>query len=188
MSDRAKPRAAAVLDHSAVKIRRERAEDHVAVRDVLIEAFGQPDEADLVEALRQGCDDLVSLVATDVDRIVGHILFTPAIIETTGGCMVGMGLAPMAVRPEHQRQGLGQRLVREGIEALKRRQCPFVVVLGHPDYYPRFGFQPASRFGVVCPWEVPDEAFLILLLDDARMADVKGVARYRPEFDLPAAS
>ena len=184
MSDRASPSAPSDLEQSKVKIRRERAEDHDGVREVLIEAFGQTIEAEIVEALREGCDDLVSLVATEAERVVGHILFSPVIIDTRGSRIVGMGLAPMAVRPELQRRGVGQRLVWEGIETLKQRRCPFVIVLGHPNYYPRFGFRPASLIGVHCQWRVPDEAFLILVLDDARMAGVEGVARYRSEFDL----
>jgi len=187
MSDRVSPRVSSGLDQPKAEIRRERAEDRRAVREVLIEAFEQSEEADLVDALRESCDHLVSMVAIDSEQVVGHILFSPVTIDTPSGRIVGMGLAPMAVRPEYQRRGLGKMLVREGIGTLKRRQCPFVIVLGHPDYYPRFGFQPASRIGIHCPWEVPDEAFLILVLDDARMAGVEGIAKYRPELDLPAA-
>jgi putative acetyltransferase len=93
-----------------------------------------------------------------------------------------MGLAPMAVVPGRQREGIGSRLVREGIERLRARRCPFVVVLGHPEYYPRFGFEPASRRAVRCEWDVPDEAFRILVLDEESMSGVSGLARYREEF------
>jgi putative acetyltransferase len=87
----------------------------------------------------------------------------------------------MAVLPEYQRQGTGSELVRAGIEELASRRCPFVIVLGHPEYYPRFGFGRASRYGIKSEWEVPDEAFMILILDEALMRGVSGLARYRPE-------
>ena len=93
-----------------------------------------------------------------------------------------MGLAPMAVLPGHQRKGIGSELVRAGLAELRERDCPFVIVLGHPEYYPRFGFEPASGHGVKCEWEVPDEAFMILVLDEARLPEAGGTARYRPEF------
>ena len=88
----------------------------------------------------------------------------------------------MAVLPEHQRQGVGAVLIETGTERLKQLGYPFVIVLGHAEYYPRFGFKPASRFGVVCEWEVPDEAFMLLVLDETKMKDVSGLARYRREF------
>ena len=93
-----------------------------------------------------------------------------------------MGLAPMAVLPERQRQGIGSELVETGLAELRERDCPFVIVLGHPEYYPRFGFEPASRHGIKCEWEVPDEAFMILVLDGARMPEAGGRACYRAEF------
>jgi len=95
-----------------------------------------------------------------------------------------MGLAPMAIAPERQRQGIGSRLIEAGLKVLRQQACPFVIVLGHPEYYPRFGFVPASGHGLACQWEgVPDEAFMVLILDKAFMAGVSGVARYRDEFD-----
>ncbi len=95
----------------------------------------------------------------------------------------GMGLAPMAVLPEHQRDGIGARLVEEGVVRLERAGCPFVIVLGHPGYYPRFGFERASAHGIRCQWPVPDEAFMIRVFSPLAMAGAAGVARYRPEFD-----
>ena len=88
----------------------------------------------------------------------------------------------MAVLPERQRQGIGSELVETGLAELRERDCPFVIVLGHPEYYPRFGFEPASRHGIKCEWEVPDEAFMILVLDEVRMPEAGGRARYRAEF------
>jgi putative acetyltransferase len=164
-------------------IRKEERDDEAAVRAVNERAFGQRDEADIVDRLRVSCRDLVSLVAVREESAVGHILFSPASIEGRGGLTEGMALAPMAVIPECQRQGVGSALVRAGLAVLRLRSCPFVVVLGHPEYYPRFGFVPASRRAVRCSWEgVPDEVFMILVLEESAMIGVAGVARYRDEF------
>lgn len=159
-------------------IRDEEPGDVDAVRRLNREAFGQPDEGRLVDALRDHCSDLVSLVAVDACDLVGHILFSPAAI----GDVRGMGLGPMAVSPARQREGIGTELVRAGLAKLEKRHCPFVIVLGHPEYYPRFGFERASSREVRCEWDVPDEAFMILVLDEAVMESVTGLARYRDEF------
>src|SRR5229473_2688998 len=164
-------------------IRPERPEDASRVRHVNELAFGQPLEANLVERLRLACSDSLSLVAED-DAVVGHILFTPVVVESAGRRVLGMGLAPMAVRPDRQRQGIGSQLVRRGLEILRERGCPFVVVVGHPEYYPRFGFERASVHGLASQWEgVPDAAFMVLVLDTNAMAGVSGVAKYRDEFN-----
>jgi putative acetyltransferase len=164
-------------------IRPERPDDVARVRDLNTLAFGQPAEARLVDTLRANCADALSLVADD-NAVVGHILFTPVTIENTEPPLVGMGLAPMAVHPDRQRDGIGTQLVTRGLEILRERHCPFVVVVGHPEYYPRFGFQPASRRGLSSQWEgIPDAAFMVLVLDETAMAGASGVARYRAEFD-----
>jgi putative acetyltransferase len=168
-----------------IVIRAETADDREAVRRINEIAFGQPAEADLVDLLRERCADAISLVAVDADNgdgIVGHILFTPVVVDGAPR-VVGMGLALMAVLPDRQRCGIGSRLVRRGLELLRERSCPFVVVVGHPEYYPRFGFTRASTHRIASQWEgVPDEAFMVLILDEAAMAAVSGVARYREEF------
>ena len=126
----------------------------------------------------------LSLVAEDQGNIVGHILFTPVTVDRDGHQVTGMGLAPMAVAPNRQRQGIGTALIEHGLGLLRQRGCPFVIVLGHPEYYPRFGFERASRHGLACQWEgVPDEAFMALILDPEALRDVSGIARYRDEFD-----
>jgi len=164
-------------------IRAEKPEDVPGVRIVNELAFAQPTEADIVDRLRRACADALSFVADD-GGIVGHILFSPAVIESGGRRIVGMGLAPMAVLPDRQRQGIGSKLVRRGIEILRQRRCPFVIVLGHPEYYPRFGFERASAQGLACQWEgVPDEAFMVLVLDVYTMEGATGVAQYRDEFN-----
>jgi putative acetyltransferase len=166
-----------------ITIRLESLDDASAVRRVNEVAFGQPLEADLAERLQKSCAESLSLVAVD-EIVVGHILFTPVTVESQVRPVFGMGLAPMAVLPERQRQGLGSELVRHGIALLRERGVPFVVVVGHPEYYPRFGFEPASAHGLRSQWDgMPDEAFMVLVLDGEAMAGVAGVARYRPEFD-----
>jgi putative acetyltransferase len=167
-----------------IRIRPEQPEDATSVHTVNEMAFGQPTEANLVDELRVACPDAVSLVAASDDQVVGHILFTPVTVADGEHEVKDMGLAPMAVLPDHQRQGIGSQLAKAGLAILRQRNCPFVIVLGHPEYYPRFGFLPASRHGLVCQWDgVPDEAFMVLIFDEAIMSTVSGMARYRDEFD-----
>ena len=169
---------------NGIVIREEWPEDKRAIRQVVEQAFDQQVEADIVDRLRENCPDILSLVAVQEEQIVGQILFSPANIEGDKKAMQGMGLAPVAVMPERQRQGIGSLLVQKGIKMLKERSCPFIIVLGHPEYYPRFGFQRASQHGIRSHWDgIPDEAFMILILDRSAMKDVSGVARYRSEFD-----
>ena len=166
-----------------ITIRTEGPADAPAIRQINEQAFGQPAEARVVDRLRQTCADSLSLVADDRE-VVGHILFTPVEIESEGRHIAGMGLAPMAVRPDRQRQGIGSQLVGRGLAILRERGCPFVVVVGHPEYYPRFGFEPASRHGLLSQWEsVSDAAFMVAVLDPRTMKGVSGVAKYREEFD-----
>ena len=118
------------------------------------------------------------------ERIVGHILFSAVVLESAGNGRDGMGLGPMAVTPSLQRKGIGSRLVEEGLARMRKSGCPFVVVLGHHEYYPQFGFARASRYGVRCQWaEVPDDAFMIIVIEEGAIPTVGGVLRYREEFD-----
>ena len=130
--------------------REEEAGDAVGIRRVNELAFGRRAEADLVDELRVSCPELLSLVAAESAQIVGHILFSPATIESAEGKREGMALAPMAVLPDRQRCGIGSSLVRTGLEKLRAASCRFVIVLGHAEYYPRFGFVKASTHGVRC--------------------------------------
>lgn len=116
------------------------------------------------------------------NEVVGHILFSPATIESEDTTIQGMSLAHVAVLSEYQGQGIGSELIRAGIAMLASRQGPFVIVLGHAEYYLRFGFLPASRYGIRSEWEVSDDAFMILMLDKSEMRGIAGAARYRPEF------
>ena len=164
-------------------IRDERAGDVPAVRLVNEEAFGSPLEAGIVDALRTSCADRLSLVAEGDGAVIGHILFTPVEIAAADGPLAGYGLAPMGVRTAWQRRGIGSALIAEGARRLREAGAPFVIVIGHPDYYPRFGFERASRYGVRCEWpDIPDEAVMLLVLDPACASRLAGVARYRPEF------
>jgi putative acetyltransferase len=148
-----------------VAIRKEQRGDEEQVWLVNKDAFGRPMEGDIVNTLRRTCPDGVSFVAEREGNVVGHILFTPAVIESQGKEIWGMGLAPMAVLPDFQRQGIGSKLVQAGLEEMRKLRQPFVIVLGHPDYYPRFGFLRASRYGITSQYPgVPDEAFMILVL------------------------
>lgn len=167
-----------------ITVRPEHPDDIAAVRAINEKAFGQLTEASIVDSLRNACPDAVSLVAVENDRILGHIFFSPVFVSGGHKVTQGMGLAPVAVLPERQRQGIGSMLVQAGIDAMRQLNCPFIIVLGHPEYYPRFGFTPASHHGLSCQWEgVPDEAFMVLILDEAAMAGISGTARYRDEFD-----
>jgi len=165
-----------------IEIRTERPQDAATVREVLLQAFGRPQEADVVDALRLERADMLSLVAVVEGHVVGHILFSPAALESKDHTVEGMGLAPLAVVPEHQKKDIGAALVRAGLAQLEKTPCPFVIVLGHPDYYRRFDFEPASRYGIGSEWDVPEDAFMIRMLDEAAMQGISGVARYRPEF------
>ena len=165
--------------HAEIEIRPERPGDLTAIHAAHELAFGQRQEGDIVDALRRNGAASLSLVATEGGEIVGHIVYSPIAIV---GRIEGAALGPMAVHPEWQRQGVGTALIRAGNAALKGEGCPFIIVLGHPEYYPRFGFRRASEHRVRCQWAVPDDVFMLLVLDQVRMAGVSGEARYRPEF------
>ena len=165
-----------------IEIREEMAKDQAAVRRLNEVAFANGPEAALVDKLRDACENYVSFVAVEQGSVVGHILFTPVTLDNGG--LVGMGLAPMAVLPSQQRRGIGSLLVRHGLEHLRRSGCPFIIVLGHPQYYPRFGFEPASRYKLSSQWQgVPDEAFMVVVFDRDALPRAGGIARYRGEFD-----
>ena len=166
-------------------IRPETAEDYDAIRKVNVLAFGREVEARLVEALR-GSSEFVpelSLVAVEGGRVVGHILFSPLVIETKDGAVPALALAVLAVRPEFQNQGIGSELVREGLERCRSLGHRIMVVVGHPAYYPRFGFSPARARGLEAPFTVPDEAFLVLELVPGALDGVAGTVKYPPPFE-----
>ena len=163
-------------------IRREQPQDISKIREVNRRAFGREQEALVVDKLRDNCNTILSLVALAGNDVVGHILFSPAVIEGENGRLWGSGLAPVAVLPEYQRKGIGSELVQTGVARIKEAGCPYIIVLGYPEYYSRFGFEPASRFGIRSEWDVPDEAFMILMLNRKAMKGITGVAKYREEW------
>ena len=163
-------------------VRPELPEDAASIRAVNLSAFGQPGEADLVDALRSAGKVTVSLVAVVDGRVAGHILFSPVTIASEGGEVEALGLGPMAVVSDLQRRRIGGALVERGLEVCRAAGHDRVVVLGHAEYYPRFGFVPASRFGVGCEYDVPDDVFMALELRPGAFEGVSGTARYAPEF------
>lgn len=164
-------------------IRPENSTDHVSIRHVHTLAFGQPNEADLVDALRRHQALTLSLVAVQGHRLVGHIAFSPVRIASATTAHDVLGLGPMGVLPTHQRQGIGSQLVESGLQACRDIGCSVVVVLGHPHYYPRFGFTPAKPYGIIWEHDAPEEAFMVQELREGVLAQIQGVVRYRPEFD-----
>ena len=153
--------------------------DAPAIREVNNQAFQQSLEGRLVDQLRENDGILASLVAVVEERIVGHILFSPVTLTINNGGLHGAGLGPMAVLPEFQRRGVGSKLITTGIARMRRRGISFIVVLGHAEYYPRFGFERASEYGVHCQWDVPDDAFMIMPITDRPLP---GLVKYRAEF------
>ena len=164
-----------------MRIRSERQTDRAQVRAVNTAAFETSLEADLVESLHAKGVELVSLVAEIDSAVVGHILFSPVSL-TEHPQLKLMGLGPMAVMPDYQRQGIGSALVREGLNCCKQLHCKAVVVLGHPEYYPRFGFVPASELAIRSEYDVPDEAFMIAELEPGSLRGVTGLVRYDEGF------
>lgn len=165
-----------------IEIRKEEPRDREAVRQLNLAAFDNGPEANLVDRLRTLCKQYLAFVAVEGGGVVGHVLFSPVTVE--GSNVVGMGLAPMAVLPSHQRKGIGSLLVRHGLEFLRKSDCPFAIVLGHPQYYPRFGFEVASKYKLHSQWEgVPDEAFMVIVLNSSEFPKQGGVVRYRDEFN-----
>ncbi|MFK0290178.1 GNAT family N-acetyltransferase [Streptomyces sp. NPDC090442] len=163
--------------------RPERPEDVAAVRGINLAAFPTAEEADLVDALRADRDawiDGLSLVSQAPDgSLAGHALLTRCHIDDRPA----LALAPCAVLPAHQRRGAGTAAIRAALDAARDKGEHLVVVLGHPDYYPRFGFVPASRFGIRAPFEAPDEALMALALDASRPVP-SGVIRYAAPFGV----
>lgn len=163
-------------------IRKEYYGDMDAIRSVHEQAFNQSAEADLVDALRMAGKTTLSLIAEENRALVGHILFTPVTIDGCPQMLAAIG--PMAVLPRMQQHGIGRLLIRTGIYVCREMGIKALVVLGYPEYYPRFGFVPASGFGLSSPWkDIPDEAFMALELEDGALDRVSGTVRYADEFD-----
>jgi putative acetyltransferase len=166
---------------SMIIVRSETPEDYAAVYRVNTLAFGSECEAALVDRLRAVHPHL-SLVAVKDGQVVGHIFFSPVSVESEDANFMAFGLGPMAVLPEYQNQGIGSQLVRQGLKECESQGHDIVFVLGHPDYYPRFGFSPAKAKGIGCEYPVPNEVFMVVELKPEALGGRTGLVRYTPEF------
>lgn len=167
---------------AGIEIRDEEVADQSAVHAVHAEAFGRPDEADLVDRLREERAIVLSLVALRRERLLGSIVFTEVSFERAASGARGVGLAPMAVLPEAQGEGIGGSLVRAGLSRAADLGYEIAVVLGHAAYYPRFGFEAAAELGLECEWEVPPEVFMAQALVPGAETRVGGLVRYHRVF------
>ncbi|MFO7563729.1 MAG: N-acetyltransferase [Enhygromyxa sp.] len=164
-------------------LRYESPQDAASIFTLNRAAFETDAEARLVDALRAAGGLSLSLVAELDGRLVGHIAFSPVTVSDGDAVASGVGLGPMAVLPELQRQGIGGALVTEGLRRLGGAGLGFCVVLGHAEYYPRFGFERASSHGIRWEHDVPEDVFFVQSLRPGGLEAVRGVVRYRAEFD-----
>ena len=162
-------------------IRNESAKDIEAIYKLNSSAFPSEAEAKLVDPLRELDQTAVSLVTESSRRVVGHILFSEVTLSDHPELKV-VGLGPMSVTPEYQRNGIGSALDKAGLEACKTEGYEAVVVLGHPSFYPKFGFQPSTEFGFKSEYDVPQEVFMALELRQNSLSEASGVISYHAEF------
>ncbi len=167
------------MPSSELTLRDEVDADVDAVQALVVAAFADEAEGVLVSALR-GEPDTISLVA-ERDGVVGHILFSACEVEGTPA----MALAPVAVLPNQQQLGIGKALCRAGIQACRARGHKLIIVLGHPDYYPKFGFIPAQPLGIMSPWTVGDAYCMVLELVPGALQGVSGTVSYHAAFTAP---
>lgn len=163
-------------------IRPENSIDISVIRAVNAAAFGQEDEGMIVDKLRDADALRVSLVVVVDGDVVGHIAFSPVRLVGEGGETAALGLGPMAVHPDFQKQGLGGELIAAGVEACKALDEALIFVLGHPDYYPRFGFRPTYPFNIAWEIDCPKEAFMVLELKPGALSGLSGKIKYHPAF------
>lgn len=162
-------------------IRTEQPTDIKKIRDINKKTFDTEAEARLVDALRDSKVEIISLVAEKDGQIIGHILFSPVSLNEETDIKI-MGLAPMAVLPDQQNKGVGSQLVQEGLEVCKKAGYEAVAVLGHSEYYPRFGFLPSTEFGITSEFDVPSEVFMIKELKRGVLAGREGIISYHRIF------
>jgi len=163
-------------------IRPEAKEDFSTIRQLIREAFDTDAEANLVDALRKSNAEIISLVAEYRDTVVGHIFFSKVAIDGECPDIKICGLAPMAVLPEYQRQGIGSQLVNRGDEACRKAGFSAVIVLGHAQFYPRFGFEPSVNYKIKSEFDVPDEVFMIKELQRGTLVNCSGTIKYHDAF------
>lgn len=167
-----------------MEIRKEQNADFAAIRNVNRQAFGREEEGNLVDDLRRNEGLICSLVAEVAGEVVGHVAFSPAILEDADGSTMPLaGLGPVAVLPAHQNKGAGEGLIRTGLAICREQGYAAAVVLGHPGYYPRFGFRPSRPLGIRWEHDAPEEAFMVMELTPGALAGLNGTIRYRPEFE-----
>ncbi|HEY9671203.1 MAG TPA: N-acetyltransferase [Waterburya sp.] len=159
--------------------------DIASIREVVTAAFGQTSEAELIDAIRNSSNFIpeLSIVAVEDGKVLGHILFSPIAIEAQEQTFPALALAPLAVTRTRQREGIGSQLVQVGLFKCRELGHSIVVVLGHPHYYPRFGFEKASQFGIQSPFSVPDEVFMVQELKPNALRNVRGMVRYPAYFE-----
>lgn len=169
-----------------MEIREEKNTDIEIIRKVNTIAFGQTEEAELVDKLRKNTRYIpeLSLVAVENDEVIGHILFTPVDIVDGKKIHKTLALAPMAVLPIHQNKGVGSTLVKAGFEKAREMGFTSVIVLGHPEYYPRFGFLPSVDFDIHPPVAEWKDAFFVKELENGSLSGVSGTVSYSPEFGI----
>jgi putative acetyltransferase len=167
-----------------ITIRPEKPEDYQRIFEINKKAFKGEAEARLVGKLRntKGFIPGFSLVAVKDGKVVGHILFSIIRIKTDTESIPVLSLAPMAVLPEYQKQGIGSRLVREGLKKCQESGYKAIILVGHHDFYPRFGFSQASRKGLKLPFDVPGEAFMMYEIVPQALKGISGEVEYPPEF------
>lgn len=164
-----------------MNIRPETEKDKTAIQEINQSAFETFAEATLVDTLREQCHPIISLIAEGDREVVGHIMFSPVTLSGSSDLKI-MGLAPMAVLPKYQRKGIGSALVQTGLDECKKLGFGAVVVLGHTSYYPRFGFIPATRFGIDCEYDIPEDAFMVIELQPSYLTGAKGKVKYHSAF------
>jgi putative acetyltransferase len=167
-------------------VRTENVSDHTAIHHVETAAFDRPDEADLVDRLREANALLLSLVAEQAGEIVGHVAFSPVKVTADDETYTAVGLGPVAVLPSMQKQGIGGMLIREGLKQLREAGHELVFLIGHPAYYPRFGFRPAVQLGFGSDYITegePNDHFMVIALVDGAFDDRAGQVRYHPDFE-----
>ena len=164
-----------------MNIRPETKQDKTAIQEINQSAFETFAEAKLVDTLREQCHSIISLIAEENREVVGHIMFSPVTLRGSPDLKI-MGLAPMAVFPKYQRQGIGSALVQTGLDECKKHDFGAVVVLGHTNYYHKFGFIPAAQFGIDCEYEVPGDAFMVVELQPNYLSGAKGKIIYHSVF------
>jgi putative acetyltransferase len=164
-------------------VRPEAEADQRAIRNVNQKAFSRDDEGALVDKLRDRGVVICSLVAEEGGEIVGHVLFSPVTLDVGGQQVGGAGLGPVAVLPAFQRRGIGETLIDAGLAVCRDAGYSFAVVLGHPSYYPRFGFRPSRPLGIRWEHDAPEEAFMVMELQPGALSGLGGIVRYQPEFE-----